>query len=226
MNTDQEENTSTTLTMKNTRDQGLILALVSEMMVINCASGASSRAYLSQIDMKTTRSTSRFLSSDTAALEGSYVEKRPVEVITATVRALSTICGADWDSTINGVVEAKVRMFRAGRHQPWKLHYIMLILPDLYSGNIPSLYVIHEFGNSNRLKEILADPGKFHTEFASGEAIDRSGNAGNMLRMSQLILGDRPTPWEELHSKASKLSDGASEKPSWLQRLVARLLKK
>ena len=214
-----------TCTLKTTRDQSLIQTLVGEALRINCGGSPAVRVYLDQVDMKTIRSKSD-LSTSTARIEVDYTAAgKQVEVLTATVAAQFTMCDPDWNNSITGSVEAKLRMFRPYRNAPWTLHHIMLIQPDLYQGKRPSLYVMQEFCNKDALCELLERPGKFHKEYADAATTDRTANAGDLLRLSQLILGERLAPLEPRTSKLEPLLESVPVKASWFLSLVKRLKK-
>lgn len=221
----QKTKEETVCTLKTTRDQGHVQILVAEALRINCSCSANVIISLYQVDMKTVRSSSDY-SNGIAQIEVDYIEAgKPVEVLTATVAAQFTMCDPGWRNAINGSVEAKLRMFRQHRNAPWQLHHIMVIQPDLYQGKRPSMYVIQGFANQEDLRGLLDSPGKFHSEYADASAIDRTAYAGDFLRLSQLILGERVAPVEPCVPKPESLVESAPVKTSWLLMLFKRFKK-
>ena len=209
-------------TLKTTRDQGLVQIIVAEALRINCGCSLAVHVYLDQVDMRTVRSESG-CSMGRARIEADYaVAGKCAEVLTVTVAAQFTMCDLSCSSSITGSVEAKLRMFRPHQNAPWKLHHIMLIHPDLHLGRSPSVYVMQEFCDQEALKELLDRPGKFHREYADTAGIDRTANAGDLLRLSQLILGERVAPLEPRTSKSEPRESGPV-RAGRFQSLIRRL---
>lgn len=200
-----------TCTIRLTWTQGSVLAIVAEVLRIGAACPMSTHVQLSVVDMKTDKSTE----ADTPSVdEGDSVGKN-AEVLTVTLRSSYRMYGIDWDNAISGIVEAKLRLFRENRSVRWKLHYVMVILPDLAGGKKPNMYVVREFTNADHYRALIQDPGTFYSERANSEAVDRSSNAPDLLRLSQLILNDEVAPWEGWGPKEEPAS---VKKPHWLKR--------
>ncbi len=213
-------------TLKTTRTQGQVMALLTEALRIDAGCSMETHVYLCEVDMRM-HSSDVFQPGDTPSIDEIDCKSGTSEVLTVAISARSYMYGVDWNNPITGSVEAKLRLFRERKHAPWRLHYIMLILPNLFGGKKPSMYVVREFSSSDHLDQLLKDPGKFFKEYATGEANDRSGNAHDLLRLSQLMLNDQVVPWEVLHPKA--VVQAPTEKiaePGWFRNLIKRLLRK
>ena len=219
---DQNKDTST---LKITRTQGQVLALLSQVLRIDSGSSMSTHVHIIEADVKTTKS-DVFLQGDTPCIDEIDCQSGTAEVLHAVAKGYYYMYGDEWNGAITGTFEAKLRLFREYRTAPWKLHYVLVILPHLFGGKKPTMHVLREFSAESDLKKLLEDPGRFYSEWASGPAVDRSSNMHNLPRLSQLILNDKVTSWEELHPKAAEASDDASAKPTWRQRLGHWLLQK
>jgi hypothetical protein len=187
-----------TSTLKTTRTQGQVAALLAEAMLANSGNDMRTHVLLCQVDMITEKS-DVFEEGDTPCVDEANCKVGTAEVLKVVIKAHFYMYGKDWNNAITGAVQAKLRLFRESRSSPWKLHYVMFIEPGLHNGRVPEMHVVREFRDGEQLKAILDDPGKFYDEYADGKAIDRSGNSLHLLRLSQLILNDRVVPWEVLH---------------------------
>lgn len=215
----QVERKEKTSTLKITRTEGQVIALLLEAMLANDDS-MDTYAYLCQVDMKMKRS-DVFEEGDTPCVDEANCKVGTAQVLNAVIKAYYYMYGEEWNNAITGVVEAKLRLFRESKRSPWKLHYVMFIYPHLFNGRVPEMLVVREFKDSADLESLLENPGRFYDEYARGRAIDRSGNSSRLLRLSQLMLNDEVMPWEVLHPKAPD-EPKKEVKKSWFRRFFRK----
>lgn len=214
MQVERKQNKSS---LKITRTQGQVAALLAEAMLHD--DDMTTHIYFCQFDMRLEKS-DVFEEEDTPCVDEANYKVGTAQVLNAVIKAQYYMYGHDWNNAITGTVQGKLRLFRKNKISPWKLHYVMSVLPDLHNGLVPEMHVVRAFRDSADLESLLEDPGKFYDEYARGRAIDRSGNSSRLLRLSQLMLNDEVMPWEALHEKAPEAPKNV--KKSWFRRFFRK----
>ncbi len=75
----------------------------------------------------------------------------------------------DWHNGVGGPFEAKMRLFKPNlKNEPWRLHWLSFILPSLYLGEVPNMFLCEEFADAADREGAFARCQKMFKEYTSG----------------------------------------------------------
>lgn len=181
----------------STNTQGLAATLLTYAISTSTGMGCKVPITLVQTDM-TTENGFETLDTSTDPWRWQYdtciAETEPgwdkSEALFVKIKATYIICSPEWNSPVTGTVEAKMRIVRKHWKSMWKLHYLMLIFPDLSQGHIPTVYVRNQFKNIRMFEMMMQNPGRIYTTFGRTNGQGRcneSADCATFMKMCDLI---------------------------------------